>query len=31
VQGDFDIISLGADGREGGDGNDKDIENWDIH
>lgn len=31
MQGDFDIISLGADGREGGEGNDTDIKNWDIH
>lgn len=30
VQGDFDIISLGADSREGGEGNDKDIKNWDM-
>jgi general secretion pathway protein G len=30
VQGDFDIISLGANSREGGEGNDKDIKNWDM-
>jgi general secretion pathway protein G len=30
IQGDFDIISLGADGQEGGEGNDADIKNWDI-
>lgn len=29
-EGDFDIISLGADGREGGEGNDADIKNWDM-
>lgn len=28
--GDFEIISLGADGREGGEGNDADIKNWDM-
>ncbi len=28
--GDFDIISLGADGLEGGDGNNADIKNWDL-
>lgn len=26
--GEFDIISLGADGKEGGDGNDQDLDNW---
>jgi general secretion pathway protein G len=30
VEGDFDIVSLGADSREGGEGNDKDIKNWDM-
>lgn len=29
VRGDFDIISLGADGVEGGDKYDADISNWD--
>ncbi|MCK4911076.1 MAG: type II secretion system major pseudopilin GspG [Thermodesulfovibrionales bacterium] len=28
--GDFDIISLGADGLEGGEGNNADIKNWDL-
>ena len=28
-QGDYDIISYGRDGREGGDGVDADISNWD--
>ncbi|MDR3321399.1 MAG: type II secretion system major pseudopilin GspG [Synergistaceae bacterium] len=28
-KGDFDIISLGADGREGGDEFDADLSNWD--
>lgn len=28
--GDYDIISLGADGAQGGDGFDADITNWDI-
>ena len=28
--GTFDVISLGADGREGGNGADADITNWDI-
>ena len=27
---DYEIISLGADGQEGGDGPNKDIANWDI-
>lgn len=27
-QGEFDVISLGADGRTGGEGNDADIGNW---
>ncbi len=26
--GDFDLYSLGADGKEGGDGQDRDISNW---
>jgi general secretion pathway protein G len=26
--GDFDLYSLGADGKEGGDGQDRDIANW---
>jgi general secretion pathway protein G len=30
LNGDFDIISYGADGREGGEGKDADIKNWDI-
>ncbi|MBM4146090.1 MAG: type II secretion system protein GspG [Nitrospira sp.] len=30
LYGDFDIISYGADGREGGEGKDADIKNWDI-
>jgi len=29
-QGEYDIISLGADGQEGGSGYDTDIINWDI-
>lgn len=28
--GDFDLISFGADGEEGGDGRDADIGNWEI-
>jgi len=28
--GDFDIISLGGDGKEGGEGGDADIRNWEI-
>jgi general secretion pathway protein G len=28
VNGDFDIYSLGADGQEGGEGDDSDIGNW---
>ena len=28
--GDFDIISYGSDGQEGGEGKDADIENWNI-
>jgi general secretion pathway protein G len=30
MQGDFDIISYGADGAPGGEGNNKDINNWEI-
>ncbi len=30
LYGDFDLISYGADGREGGDGKDADIGNWDM-
>ena len=30
VHGDFDLFSYGADGREGGEGNDADIANWDL-
>ena len=30
LYGDFDIISYGADGKEGGEGKDADIKNWDI-
>ncbi|MFA4827633.1 MAG: type II secretion system major pseudopilin GspG [Thermodesulfovibrionales bacterium] len=30
LQGDFDIISLGADGKEGGEGKDADIKNWEM-
>jgi general secretion pathway protein G len=30
LSGDFDIISYGADGKEGGEGKDADIKNWDI-
>jgi len=30
LHGDFDIISYGADGKEGGEGKDADIKNWDI-
>jgi general secretion pathway protein G len=30
VNGDFDIISYGADGKEGGEGKNADIKNWDI-
>ncbi|EGJ49577.1 type II secretion system major pseudopilin GspG [Desulfocurvibacter africanus] len=28
--GDFDIISLGGDGKEGGEGGDADVRNWEI-
>jgi general secretion pathway protein G len=30
LKGDFDIISYGADGKEGGEGKDADINNWDM-
>jgi len=30
LHGDIDIVSYGADGKEGGDGTDADIENWDM-
>ncbi len=30
VHGDFDIISYGADGKEGGEGKNADIKNWDM-
>lgn len=30
LYGDFDIISYGADSKEGGEGKDADIKNWDI-
>lgn len=30
IHGDFDIISYGADGKEGGTGKDEDIKSWDI-
>jgi general secretion pathway protein G len=30
IHGDFDIICYGADGREGGEGKDADIESWNI-
>ncbi len=30
IYGDFDIISYGADGKEGGEGKNADIKNWDI-
>ncbi len=30
VHGDYDIVSYGADGVRGGEGFDKDIENWNI-
>jgi general secretion pathway protein G len=30
LHGDFDIISYGADGKEGGEGKDGDIKNWDM-
>lgn len=30
LHGDFDIVSFGADGKEGGEGKDADISNWDM-
>jgi general secretion pathway protein G len=30
VYGDFDLMSFGSDGKEGGDGKDADIKNWDM-
>jgi general secretion pathway protein G len=30
VHGDFDLISYGADGEPGGEGNNKDINNWEM-
>jgi len=30
LRGDFDIISYGADGKEGGEDRDADINNWDL-
>jgi len=30
VHGDFDILSYGGDGKEGGEGKDADIKNWDM-
>jgi len=30
LHGDFDIISYGNDGKEGGEGKDADIKNWDL-
>jgi len=30
IYGDFDLISYGADGKEGGEGKDADIKSWDI-
>ena len=30
VYGDFDIMSYGADGKEGGEGKNADIKNWDM-
>ncbi len=30
LHGDFDILSYGADGKEGGEGKDADITNWDM-
>jgi len=30
IYGDFDLICYGADGREGGEGKDADIQNWNI-
>ncbi len=30
LHGDFDLFSFGADGKEGGEGKDADIENWNL-
>ncbi len=30
IYGDFDILSYGADGKEGGEGKDAEIKNWDM-
>ncbi len=30
LNGDFDILSYGGDGKEGGEGKDADIKNWDL-
>ncbi|MBA4372451.1 MAG: type II secretion system protein GspG [Thermodesulfovibrio sp.] len=30
IHGDYDLISLGSDGKEGGSGKDADITNWDM-
>lgn len=30
IHGDYDILSYGADGKEGGDGSDADITNWNM-
>jgi general secretion pathway protein G len=30
IYGDFDILSYGADGKEGGEGKNADIKNWDM-
>lgn len=30
INGDYEIVSLGADGTEGGEGHNADIHNWDI-
>ena len=30
LHGDFDLFSFGADGKEGGEGKDADINNWDL-
>ncbi|MBN2061305.1 MAG: type II secretion system major pseudopilin GspG [Deltaproteobacteria bacterium] len=30
IHGEFDIISYGADGEQGGEGNDQDINSWEI-
>ena len=30
IHGDFDLVSYGADGQTGGEGKDKDINNWEL-